>query len=90
MKQTPTLVALVLAVASALPTVQAQEWPNKPVRVVTAFAAGSASDILARMVAEDFQGHFKQSFVVDNNPVPRASSPLKTWPSRPPMVTPCF
>jgi len=68
MKQTPTLVALVLAVASALPTVQAQEWPNKPVRVVTAFAAGSASDILARMVAEDFQGHFKQSFVVDNKP----------------------
>ena len=68
MKHTSTLVTIALAVASALPTVQAQEWPNKPVRVVTAFGAGSASDILARMVAEDFQGHFKQSFVVDNKP----------------------
>ena len=68
MKHTSTLVTIALAVASALPTVQAQEWPNKPVRVVTAFGPGSASDILARMVAEDFQGHFKQSFVVDNKP----------------------
>jgi len=68
MKKTSTLAALALSVASVFPSVQAQEWPNKPVRVVTAFAAGSASDILARMVAEDFQGHFKQSFVVDNKP----------------------
>jgi len=68
MNPTPSLAALVLAVASTLPSVHAQDWPSKPVRVVTAFAAGSASDILARMVAEDFQGHFKQSFVVDNKP----------------------
>ena len=68
MKHTSTLATIALALASALPTAQAQEWPNKPVRVVTAFGPGSASDILARMVAEDFQGHFKQSFVVDNKP----------------------
>lgn len=51
----------------ALP-VQAQTWPNKPVRIVTAFGAGSASDIVARMIAEDLQTAFKQPFVVENKP----------------------
>lgn len=57
-------VALMVSVVHA----GAQEWPSKPIRIVTAFAAGSASDILARMVAEDFQAHFKQTVVVDNKP----------------------
>lgn len=49
-------------------TAKAQSWPTKPVRIVTAFGAGSASDIVARMLAEDLQAAFKQPFVVDNKP----------------------
>ncbi len=51
----------------ALPAA-AQDWPAKPVRIVTAFGPGSASDIVARMIAEDLQGAFKQPFVVENKP----------------------
>ncbi|MGB3070256.1 MAG: tripartite tricarboxylate transporter substrate binding protein [Ottowia sp.] len=43
-------------------------WPQKPVRIMVQFGAGSASDLHARMVAEDLQSFFKQSFVVENKP----------------------
>lgn len=59
------------AVAAALAPssfAQAQAWPNKPVRMVTAFAAGSASDIVARLLAQHLQSEFGQPFVVDNKP----------------------
>ena len=46
----------------------AQSWPAKPVRIVTAFGAGSASDIVARMIAEDLQSAFGQPFIVENKP----------------------
>lgn len=51
-----------------LGTAAAQDWPTKPVRMVTAFGPGSASDIVARMIAEDLQATFKQTFIVDNKP----------------------
>ena len=49
-------------------TLWAQTWPVKPVRIVTAFGAGSASDIVARLLAQELQSEFSQTFVVDNKP----------------------
>ena len=46
----------------------AQTWPSKPVRIVTAFAAGSASDIVARLYAQELQTEYGQPFVVENKP----------------------
>lgn len=46
----------------------AQTWPTKPVRIVTAFGAGSASDIVARTLADELQKAFGQPFIVDNKP----------------------
>ena len=46
----------------------AQAWPARPVRIVTAFGAGSASDVVARMLAEELQTAFKQPFLVENKP----------------------
>ena len=64
-----------LALALAAPAVFgahrnafAQSWPTRPVRIVTAFGAGSASDIVARMIADELQGVFRQPFVVENRP----------------------
>jgi tripartite-type tricarboxylate transporter receptor subunit TctC len=70
MKTRSFVAALALAgLTLALPSAAlAQAWPAKPVRIVTAFGAGSASDIVARMLAEDLQAAFKQTFVVDNKP----------------------
>src|SRR5205085_577116 len=42
--------------------------PNKPVKVIVAFTAGSATDILARVMAEQFGRSMGQAFVVENKP----------------------
>jgi len=54
--------AFLLAPAPA----SAQDWPTRPVRIVSPFAAGGTADILARMVADHFSSVFKQQFFVEN------------------------
>jgi tripartite-type tricarboxylate transporter receptor subunit TctC len=44
----------------------AQDWSDRPVRVIVPFGAGGTSDILARTVAEKLSTALKQQFVVEN------------------------
>ncbi|VWX55551.1 putative Bug-like extra cytoplasmic solute receptor, TTT family [Burkholderiales bacterium 8X] len=59
--------ALTVGVFSALGAT-AQEWPQKPVRIVVPFAAGSSPDILARIVNDKLSARLGQPLVVDNKP----------------------
>ena len=45
-----------------------QEYPSKPIKIVVPFAAGSATDIVARLLADELRAAFNQNFVVDNKP----------------------
>src|SRR5258708_7684963 len=51
-----------------IPAAFGQGYPNKPVRVVVPFTAGSATDILARTFGQKLSEMWKQPVVVDNHP----------------------
>ena len=44
----------------------AQSYPNRPVTILTPFAAGSVTDAAARLIAQTLQEALGQSFVVEN------------------------
>ncbi len=58
---------LAAALACGLPA-QAQQFPDKPVTLVVPVAAGSATDQVARALAQGISAETRQSVVVDNKP----------------------
>ena len=58
----------ILALMLALPTVHAQDYPNRPIRLIVPFAAGSTPDVFARIVSEKASQTLKQPIVIENRP----------------------
>ncbi|WP_207536726.1 Bug family tripartite tricarboxylate transporter substrate binding protein [Sabulicella rubraurantiaca] len=46
----------------------AQSWPDRPIRMIVGFPAGSVTDSLARMIAEPLGRELGQPVVIDNRP----------------------
>src|SRR6476661_4566714 len=67
MKTLTLLFAGMVAIATAAPApANAQAWPNKPIRVITANSAGGTSDIFVRALGEELQKRIGQPIVVEN------------------------
>ena len=55
------------AALPALPRIARTEtYPSRPVHIVVGFAAGSASDIVTRLISQSLSERFGQPFVVEN------------------------
>lgn len=58
--------SLALAISAAPTLVRAQDWPQRPVRLIVPSAAGGPWDPIARHLAMRFSAEFGQPFVVEN------------------------
>ncbi len=57
-----------LLIAGVSGSAVAQQYPSKPISIVTGYAAGAASDTLARVLGEALQAQWGQPVVVENRP----------------------
>jgi len=56
---------LILAAAQLAASIANAQYPAKPVRVLVGYAAGSSTDIVARVMADRLSAHWKQAVYVE-------------------------
>ena len=63
--------ALLLALSPTLPgpaAAQAQTWPERSVKFILPFGAGSATDVAARLIGERLSAKWGKPVVIENRP----------------------
>ena len=78
------LVALAAALAGPLPIALAQEYPAKPIRVITPYGAGGASDIVVRAGVHEMSKQLGQAIVVENRTGAGATIGFEAFAASPP------
>jgi tripartite-type tricarboxylate transporter receptor subunit TctC len=61
-----SMAAAVLLMAAGMNGAQAEDYPARTVTIIVPFAAGGPADITGRIVADIFNRHLGQKFVVEN------------------------
>jgi tripartite-type tricarboxylate transporter receptor subunit TctC len=60
------VLALATLAATASTHAGAADWPDKPVRMIVPFPAGSSTDIVSRIIAQKLGQRLGQQFIIDN------------------------
>jgi tripartite-type tricarboxylate transporter receptor subunit TctC len=65
-----TVLAIGMALAATWPaeTARAQEYPTRPVRIISGFGPGSAGDLLARTIGPKLNQSLGQQFIIEHKP----------------------
>jgi len=64
LKRCTFLITALLFVGS----IQAQNYPHKPIKVIVGYAAGGAVDVVARTIGQSISGSLGQAVVIENKP----------------------
>ena len=78
------MAALMALPAWAQPKAPGTDYPNRPVRVIVAFAAGGNADINARLISTALSQQLSQQFVVENRPSGGGTVAFETIAQTPP------
>jgi tripartite-type tricarboxylate transporter receptor subunit TctC len=62
----------------------AQDYPNRPVKIIVPYAPGGSTDIIGRIVAQRLSESLGQSFLVDNRPGASGNLALEAVAKAPP------
>src|SRR5690606_13472902 len=66
-RQKPRWGAALLVAALTTPTISAaQDWPQRPIRLLVPYAAGGSTDIASRLIAQRLSQTLKQPVVIEN------------------------
>jgi tripartite-type tricarboxylate transporter receptor subunit TctC len=68
MKRSTLKILAGIAMALATCAAHAQDYPNRPVKIIVPFAAGGPADVYARFLAQRLQEAMGQPFVVEDRP----------------------
>jgi len=60
--------AVLACVVASVPSALAEEWPNKPLRLIVSFAPGGVTDLVARALQPRLAEGFGQPIVIENRP----------------------
>jgi len=58
----------IAVLCSGIGPAQAQSYPNKPIKLILPYTAGSPNDVLARLIAPQLSARLGQPVIVDNRP----------------------
>ena len=64
----PKLLLSLVALCVPLAATAQSNWPDKPIRIIVPFTAGSGTDIVARIIAEPMSRRLGQPIVIENRP----------------------
>lgn len=62
------LAVATLASTLAAPTIAAEEYPTKPIKIVVPWPPGGATDVVARVLAEGMRKDLNRAVVIENKP----------------------
>ena len=88
----PARMRLILLACSALllsPQLHAQSFATKPIRIITPFASGGSTDVLARALGEGLQRELGQPIIVENKTGAGSVLGNDAVSKSPPTATPC-
>src|SRR5262245_47385021 len=62
------LVSAVMLTSDLAGIAAAQDWPQKPIRIIVSFGPGGGADIIGRILADSMQSRLGKPVVIENKP----------------------